>query len=298
MDAQEIQDAVDAAYGRKIQEWSHADDPDDSDSAGAGSVQDHMVAPDYDPYGQISKSEEDSESAEQPDPYGWIARVTAATAPDAGDAQVQVRPEHVVIWSHGFVEPDKFDHAVARILPNGSLLVMRSDSPVPIKGYAPGVWLTFEHVGEQYHRVRPDSAHVSPSDHARWRQRQEAKDRTLGVVYGAEPTQMTNYLAQAANVTGDPLLGEVARTSALVDPLRRTPPTHESDADDTQSLPKMTQEEGGGVARPKAGGVREDAGRIGRTPRPDIADPEDDKSRRGFWRSLRQSLLNNPDEDD
>lgn len=86
--------------------------------------------------------------------------------------RVQVRPEHVLVWTHLLDNgPDKFNGAVARVLPNGTLLVTQPGSEVPLKGYAPGAWLTFEHIGEQYHThpvqmpARGEIRRVNPSGH-------------------------------------------------------------------------------------------------------------------------------------
>jgi hypothetical protein len=64
---------------------------------------------------------------------------------------------YVAVWPHTLDQVEKFPDAIAQVLPNGVLLVLRPDSRIPIKGYAPGAWLTFEHVGELYH-ARPVEA--------------------------------------------------------------------------------------------------------------------------------------------
>lgn len=179
--------------------------------------------------------------------------------------QIPVRPEHVLVWTHLLDNgPEKFDHAVGKVLPNGTLLIMKPGSDVPLKGYAPGAWLTFEHVGAQYH-VKPQP--IVPA---------------RGKIERVQPAEYRDggYAA---------------------DPIRRTPPTLDQDADeDTQSLPKVAanpDEQGGGEAGPKAPGARADAGRTGRTSRPATADlgipaPLSDltESRPGWFRSLWKSL--------
>lgn len=240
------------------------------------------------------------------DPYGWIAaqeddgRVTVESS--TGE-QVPVLPPHVEIWAIGFPGPDRFDHAVAEVLANGTLLVRRQGSTVPLKGYAAGVWQTFEHVGA-----------VQAAD--KWLADQQAmaarpKKWDLGVAHGDGPV-----------VPDVPPLNQL-----LTDPLRRQPPTLEQDADevdpsiaaaqsafdrakseyyrkrsqshDTAQLPKVQSDdvadgEGGGVQAPKAPRVRSDAPGTALTPRPE-SDPADEGGEektsrfprlRGLWRDL------------
>lgn len=207
------------------------------------------------------------------DPYGWVAAVEEdrPTVASSTGEKLPVRPPHVVIWTPGFPDPDKFDNAVAKVLPNGTLLIMRWGSDCPLKGYATGAWLTFEHVGEEYHtkpqRVMPARGEVE--------QVRPAEYRKGGYV--------TSNLAQS-----------------LTDPLRRQPPTHEQDADDTQSLPKVAAkaEEGGGVAGPKARGARPDAGFDGHPGRPSTLDGSPDGVLPRWWQTLKIALRNPaPDED-
>jgi hypothetical protein len=61
------------------------------------------------------------------------------------------------VWTHVLSEIEVFDDAVAVMSGNGALMVWRygADSQhgdVPVKGYAPGAWATFDHVGEGYAR--------------------------------------------------------------------------------------------------------------------------------------------------
>lgn len=207
------------------------------------------------------------------DPYGWIAGVEAAHPDFAPEPKPQV--PHALIWQHGMIEPQRFDFAVAKVLPNGTLLVTPRSSEVPLKGYAPGTWVTFEHVGDEYH-VRAQPLQI--------RREVEVRPRKGGTV-----VQMTNY-AEQEKAAADEM------TRVLTDPARRTPPTHEQDADETQNLPKVvveTKEEGGGVVRPFGRGVREDAVGAGRTPRPSGDVPERPGRLRSLWQSLK-----NPDWDD
>ena len=260
----------------QVQEWKHADDPvtvEPKDAPETPSIGSHP-APDN-------------------DPYGWIAGVESGH-PDHIESsigeQVVVRPEHVVVWTHGYPEPDKFDRAVAKVLPNGTLLVTYPKSDIPLKGYAPGVWLTFEHVGDQYQPPQ---------------RLQTATGGRMG--RSVPPVQMTNYMTQA----GAPI--DTATAALMTDPMRRTPPTAEQDADDTETIPavvevgtytraKTRQPEseadgvGGGVERPKAAGVRADAGSDGVTPRPsgDAPDEPDEEPTPGRIRSLWK-YLTDPD---
>ena len=208
------------------------------------------------------------------DPYGWVAAVEEdrPTVETSTGEKLPVRPPHVVIWSPGFPEPDKFDDATAEILANGSLIVRRPGSAIPLKGYAPGAWLTFEHVGEQYH---PKPQQAMPS---------------RGEVERVRPAEFRKG--------GYPGADEAAKV--LTDPLRRQPPTHEQDADDTRSIPKVAAktEEGGGVARPKARGVRPDAGYDGHPDRPSTPGGSPDDARPRWWQTLKTALRSpDPDED-
>lgn len=207
------------------------------------------------------------------DPYGWIAGVETAHPDFVPEPKPQV--PHALVWQHGMIEPQRFDHAVAKVLPNGTLLVTPRSSEVPLKGYAPGTWVTFEHIGDEYHtRLQP----------LQIRREVEVRPRKGGTV-----VQAANYAAQEKAAADE-------MTRVLTDPARRTPPTHEQDADETQNLPKVvveTKEEGGGVVRPFGRGVREDAVGAGRTPRPSGDVPERPGRLRSLWQSLK-----NPDWDD
>lgn len=58
---------------------------------------------------------------------------------------------YVTVWPHTLGDFEKFPDAVATVLPNGTLLIHKFGAPAslpPIKGYAPGSWITFEHVGD------------------------------------------------------------------------------------------------------------------------------------------------------
>jgi hypothetical protein len=208
------------------------------------------------------------------DPYGWIADVESGrpTIENSLGEQVPVVENYAVVWSHTLSGPEKFSDASAKVLPNGTLLVFPAGSDCPVRGYAPGTWTTFEHVGPRYH-LKPKP--VMP--------------QTGAVSRPLAREAVENFQAEY------PHLAQV-----LTDPMRRTPPTLEADADDTQNIPRVeseTTEAGGGVDSPKAAGARADAGRTGRTPRPGTADP-DASGRRSFWQTLRLSLMNNPDADD
>lgn len=219
------------------------------------------------------------------DPYGWIAGVEAAH-PDFAQPAPQPQVPHALIWQHGMIEPQRFDHAVAKVLPNGTLLVTPRSSDVPLKGYAPGVWVTFEHIGDEYHQkpqpfLTPEQQQVVDRDRARAASR---PGRPFGTV------QVDNYAAQE-KVAVDEM------TRVLTDPTRRTPPTHEQDADDTQTIPVVktvvvspADGEGGGVVRPFGRGVRKDADSTEHPDRRRTDDPEGDEKRPGWFRSLWHSL--------
>lgn len=213
------------------------------------------------------------------DPYGWIAAVEEdrPTVETSTGEKVPVRPPHVEIWAVGFSGPDKFDHAVAEVLANGTLLVRRQGSTVPLKGYAAGTWQTFEHVGA-----------VQQAD--RWLAEREAKDAQTRNVERISPAEFRKG--------GYPGASEAAKV--LTDPVRRQPPTHEQDADDTQPVPKIadTAEEGGGVERPKARGVRPDAGYDGHPDRPSTPSGSPDGGLPRWWQTLKIALRNpGPDGD-
>ena len=71
-------------------------------------------------------------------------------------AAVPDLPErYAAVWPHTLDQVERFPDAVAQVLPNGTLLVMRPGSRIPVKGYAPGAWLTFEHVGDYRAPERP-----------------------------------------------------------------------------------------------------------------------------------------------
>lgn len=323
MDKQQVQDLVDGSFGRKALRdddtgWIPQEIPtreeierieaaaaEDDDLDDIPTMSTAHMAPDNDPHCLIDDAPRtvNDDDAIDADPYGWIATATA----ESPIRTEHVRPsetEHVLVWQHAMIEPHRFDRAVAQVLPNGTLLVTRPGSDVPLKGYAPGVWVTFEHIGERYHTqpVRADnrphlvqdtqgSLHLIDPHLARDRARAASRPpRTGGRI------QMTNYMEQAANVPVD------AMTRLLTDPVRRTPPTHELDADDTQTIPVVavspTDGEGGGVEGPKARGVREDAEHTDLTPRPGTGDPETPEEKtpgrlKSFWLALR-----NPDWDD
>lgn len=72
------------------------------------------------------------------------------------------------VWTHVLNQVEAFDDAVAVMSDNGALTVWAWGSDarrgaVPIKGYAPGSWLTFEHVGEGY---RPTFRDLTRTDTA------------------------------------------------------------------------------------------------------------------------------------
>lgn len=231
------------------------------DVAERRSVVEHAQAPDYDPYGWIAAQEDKPESE-------------PVTVENSVGEQVPVIDNYAVVWPHTLEEPQKFPNAVAKVLPNGTLLVMPVGSDCPIKGYAPGAWSTFEHVGEAYHR----------------------KPQTLRQATAAADVAAKGYV-DSVDVTSDQDSGRITRVWNT-DPQRRTPPTLDADADDTQNIPAVEFEAdqvGGGVERPKAPGARADAGRTGRTPRPATVETDEDAypSRlRTLWRSLK----GNPDE--
>lgn len=61
----------------------------------------------------------------------------------------------VAVWPHTLGDFEHFDDAVAIIQANGALLVWRwgfdpKRGDVPLKGYAPGAWVTYEHLGSGY----------------------------------------------------------------------------------------------------------------------------------------------------
>jgi len=281
------------------QEWSHAD-PEGTNG------------PDGEPQ---------TPEAPDVDPYGWVAAVEDGrpTVEDSTGEQIQVRPHHTVVWTHGFPEPDKFDYAVAKVLPNGTLLVTLPGRNVPLKGYAPGVWLTFEHVGPEYQ--------VTPKHYEFTVNRAKAKDMTMGVTYGGGPTladqsddgftsqerqewterqraqdQVTaeTYRARAA-AHADRAMNKLSMAPCTSDVLARKQSNDDlvasalSTVSDTQNLPKVEQAvAGGGAQAPKAPGVRADAGRTVRTPRPGTGVPAEDAEEKtsGWFRSLWQSLKN------
>lgn len=215
------------------------------------------------------------------DPYGWIAGVEAAHS-DFVQPEPKLEPEHVMVWQHAMIEPQRFDHAVAKVLPNGTLLITRPGSDVPLKGYAPGVWVTFEHIGERYH-VRPQQ-----------RREVEVRPRKGGTV-----VRVTNYAEREKGAVDEmtPLARAINNDlNRLADPTRRTPPTFESDADDTQNIQVVkaaeADGEGGGVVRPFGRGVRPDAAHVVHPVGRRTDGPEDDAKRPGWFRSLWESLKN------
>lgn len=242
------------------------------------SVNTAHAAPDNDPYGWIAGVEA----------VGWTAGVEAAHPGFVDTSNVRpVEIPHVIVWQHAMIDPQRFDHAVAKVLPNGTLLVTPRGSDVPLKGYAPGVWVTFEHVGPEYHAkpqmlrmLHDDRLHME--DAARY-----AVDHLLDTDRRRPPA------AARVDVTSDM---DGGRKKFLTDPVRRTPPTHEQDADDTQTIPTVqsvsqADEAGGGVG-PKARGVREDAASTGPTLRPRTGAPETDERTPGRLRSLWHALRN------
>lgn len=64
---------------------------------------------------------------------------------------------YVSVWPHTLGDYEKHPDAVAAVQPNGALIVTRWGQPgaPPIKGYAPGAWVTFEHVGDYTPPVEP-----------------------------------------------------------------------------------------------------------------------------------------------
>jgi len=73
-------------------------------------------------------------------------KATAAPPPSA---------RFVRVWTHVLNDFEDFPDAIA-VVENGVLLVgpLGVKEAFPIKGYAPGAWLTFEHVGD-YNTPRP-----------------------------------------------------------------------------------------------------------------------------------------------
>lgn len=70
------------------------------------------------------------------------------------------RPErYVAVWPHTLGEFEKFPDAVAKVLPNGALVVysMATDRmrDTPLKAYAPGAWATVEHLGDYTYMPPP-----------------------------------------------------------------------------------------------------------------------------------------------
>lgn len=69
--------------------------------------------------------------------------------------QPVVPARYVAVWPHVLEEIEKFPNATAVVLANGTLIISPLDeygfpaANLPtIKGYAPGAWATFEHVGD------------------------------------------------------------------------------------------------------------------------------------------------------
>lgn len=103
----------------------------------------------------------------------------------------------VVVWTHILNNVEEFVDAVAQVQPNGVLLIVRwnQGAQVPLKGYAPGTWLTFEHQGDYTTpalrldqtptpddpptKAYVDSAHApNPVDDPPVRRRQPQSDRS------------------------------------------------------------------------------------------------------------------------
>lgn len=292
-----MQDLVDASFGRKAVsatgDWTPKEIPtrEEIERIEAAAAEDDDI-PD------APRTVNDDDAIDL-DPYGWIAGVEAAH-PDFAPGQIvpKPEPEHVLVWQHAMIEPHRFDRAVAKVQPNGALLVTRPGSDVPLKGYAPGVWVTFEHIGAGYHRkpqpyLTPEQRQVVDRDRAR----AAARPGRVQTTRYAEQERAAISMARS-----NAMLAEHAdeMVQVFTDPMRRTPPTHEFDADDTQTIPAVrTDEEGGGVEGPKARGAREGAETTGQTPRLGTGDPEtpQDEKTPGRLRSLWLALRN-PDWDD
>lgn len=76
---------------------------------------------------------------------------SAAPAPELAPLPAR----RVAVWPHTLGEFEHFDNAIAVMSANGALVVWRWGEPtrqgaVPLKMYAPGAWVTVEHLGEGY----------------------------------------------------------------------------------------------------------------------------------------------------
>lgn len=117
-----------------------------------------------------------------------------APVPEQAQLVVTFPARYVSVWAHTLNEFEKFSDATAHILPNGSLIVTaldpdgvpnRDPSQPPLKGYAPGAWLTFEHVGD----------YPSPESRERERIRQWQESKRAKADEDNEPLAPVNRCA-------------------------------------------------------------------------------------------------------
>ena len=248
----------------------------------------------------------DEKMTDPGDPYGWIAAVerhpdpqewshadpegtngpngepAPATVENTQGEQVPVSsgPYVAVTPSNSLSPVDMFHDAVATVLPNGTLLVTLPGRTVPLKGYAPGSWLTFEHVGADYFRKPVRYTPPTPAERKDEILREDARRRQ------DRPAVPSEMLDQRGYSTDD----------VLTHPQRRQPPTLEQDSDedtaDVKSFEQIADERAGVVQGPKARGVRPDAGYDGHPDRPATGAPgETEEKTPGRLRSLWQSLM-------
>jgi hypothetical protein len=128
------------------------------------------------------------------------------------------------VWTHVLNEVEPFDDAVAIMSPNGALTVWRwgSDAKrgdVPIKGYAPGSWITYTHVGDGY---RTPGFRELTQDTAEQRAAKiTAKARTFTDRYGTDA--LTN-LSQRLSDGSTRAMPETPDEPELADPFRELSP--------------------------------------------------------------------------
>ena len=85
------------------------------------------------------------------------------------DSTQSIPRRQVVVTTHILNDPDVFPDAMAQVQPNGVLLILpwdRTSRSVPIKGYAPGAWQTFEHQGDHQAPAAPLASPAPPSEQA------------------------------------------------------------------------------------------------------------------------------------